>query len=121
MLLPFFQWCENSALGDAIRSSAWLFPAIEAVHLLGLALIGAAVLLVDMRLLGLGLRRQPVAALARDAQPWFIISLFIMLPTGFLLFMSEAIKCYYHIAFWVKMSCLFLAIVFTFTIRRQVA
>jgi hypothetical protein len=121
MLLPFFQWCENSSLGDAIRSSAWLFPAIEAVHLLGLALIGAAVLLVDMRLLGLGLRRQPVAQLARDAQPWFIISLLIMLPTGFLLFMSEAIKCYYHIAFWVKMTCLFLAIVFTFTIRRQVA
>ena len=44
-----------------------------------------------------------------------------MLLTGILLFTSEAIKCYYHIAFWIKMTSLLLAIVFTFTVRRKVA
>ena len=39
-VLSFFMWCENSAIGDAIRTSKWLFPFIEAVHLLGLAVIG---------------------------------------------------------------------------------
>jgi hypothetical protein len=43
-----------------------------------------------------------------------------MLITGGLLFLSEAIKCYYHEAFWFKMTCLFLAIVFTFTVQRKV-
>ena len=119
-LLSFFQWCENSGVGEAIRNSTWLFPVIESFHLLGLAVIGGAVLVVDMRLLGLGLRRQPVAQLARDAQRWLIGSLAVMLCTGFLLFLSEATKCYYHAAFWVKMSSLFLAIVFTFTVRRKV-
>ena len=119
-LLAFFQWCEQSAIGDAIRRSSWLFPVIEAVHLLGLGLIGGAVLVVDLRLLGLGLRRQSVSQLARDAQPWLIGSLILMIITGTLLFLSEAIKCYYHPAFWMKMTSLFLAIVFTFTVQRKV-
>ena len=119
-LLGFFQWCEQSGIGEAIRKSAWLFPLIEAIHLLGLGLIGGAVLVVDLRLLGLGLRRQSVAQLARDAQPWLIGSLVLMIITGSLLFLSEAIKCYYHPAFWLKMTSLFLAIVFTFTVQRKV-
>lgn len=77
-------------------------------------------LVVDLRLLGLGLRRQSPAQLARDAQPWLLGSLVLMIITGGLLFLSEAIKCYYHEAFWFKMTCLFLAIIFTFTIQRQV-
>jgi len=119
-LLPFFTWCEKSAIGEAIRSSQWLFPVIESVHLLALVLIAGAVLVVDMRLFGLGLRRQPVAQLARDAQPWLIGGLTVMLSTGILLFLSEAIKCYYSAAFAVKMTSLLLAIIFTFTVRRKV-
>lgn len=119
-LLSFFQWCEQSGIGEAIRKSAWLFPLIEAIHLLGLGLIGGAVLVVDLRLLGLGLRRQSVAQVARDAQPWLLGSLILMITTGGLLFLSEAIKCYYHTAFWLKMTSLFLALVFTFTVQRKV-
>ena len=120
-LLPFFTWCEKSAIGEAIRNSQWLFPVIESVHLLALVLIAGAVLVVDMRLFGLGLRRQPVAQLARDAQPWLIGGLTVMLPTGILLFLAEAIKCYYSPAFAVKMTSLLLALIFTFTVRRKVA
>ncbi len=65
MLLPFFEWCEATAIGQAIRESLWLFPVIESIHLLGLAMIGGAILVVDLRLLGFGLRHQPVAQLAR--------------------------------------------------------
>jgi uncharacterized membrane protein YhdT len=119
-LLTFFQWCEASGIGETIRKSSWLFPVIEAIHLLGLGVIGGAVLVVDLRLLGLGLKRQSTAQLTRDAQPWLVGSLIVMIITGGLLFLSEAIKCYYHDAFWFKMSCLFLAIVFTFTIQRKV-
>lgn len=120
-LLPFFTWCEKSAIGEAIRNSQWLFPVIESVHLLALVLIAGAVLVVDMRLFGLGLRRQPVAELAQDAQRWLIGGLIVMVTTGILLFLAEAIKCYYSPAFAVKMTSLLLAIIFTFTVRRKVA
>ena len=120
MLLPWFQALESSALGEAIRNSHWLFPVIEAFHLLGLAVIGGAVLIVDFRLLGLGLRSHPVSRLARDMQPWMIGSLIVMIASGVPLFVSEAIKCYYSVPFWVKMAALGAAVVFTFTIRRSV-
>ena len=120
MLLPYFQAIENGAIGATIRDSLWLFPFVEAFHLVALAVIGGAVLLVDFRLLGLGLKRHPVAELAWDAQPWLLGSLILMIASGVPLFMSEAIKCYYSFAFWVKMTSLALAIIFTFTIRRRV-
>jgi hypothetical protein len=119
-LLAFFQWCENTAIGSSIRASLFLFPVIEAVHILGLAFIGGAILVVDLRLLGLGLRQQPVARIARDAYPWMTASLLVMLVTGTLLFLSEAMKCYNSFAFTVKMTSLVLAIVFAYTIRRRV-
>jgi hypothetical protein len=121
MLLPFFTWCEQSVLGEMIRTSQWLFPFIEAFHLIGLAMIGGSILLVDLRLLGLVLRREPAAQLVRDAEPWVVGSLLVMALTGVLMFLSEAIKCYYSEAFGGKMAALALAIVFTFTVRRRVA
>jgi hypothetical protein len=121
MLLPYFEALEAGPIGEAIRSSTWLFPFIEAFHLVGLAMVGGAVLLVDFRLLGLGLKRQPVAELARDAQPWLIGGVLFMIASGIPLFLAESIKCYYSFAFWTKMTALALAIAFSFTIRRRVA
>jgi hypothetical protein len=117
---PFFQWCETTGLGKAVRESSWAFAGVESVHLLALALIGGAVLIVDMRLLGLGLRRHPVADIARDAHPWLVFSLIVMLITGIGLFLSESEKCYYSYPFWLKNFSLTLATLFTFTVRRKV-
>jgi hypothetical protein len=103
-----------------MRSSKWLFPVIACIHLMGLAVIGGSVLVVDLRLLGFGLRRQPLAMVAREAQRWLLLSLMVLLPTGFLLFMSKAVQCYTLPAFWIKMTSLFLALVFTFAVRRRV-
>ena len=119
-LLPFFEWAEHSAVGETIRNSLWLFPVIESFHLLALVVIGGCILVVDLRLFGFGLRNQPVARLALDTQRWLIGGLVVMVASGILLFTSEATKCYYHMAFWVKMTSLLLALVFTFTVRRKV-
>jgi len=120
-MLPFFQWAETTLVGEAIKQSSWAFAVIESVHLLALAVIGGAVLMLDLRLLGLGLRDQPIERVARDTYPWFVWSLMVMLISGALLFSSEAIKCYNSMAFWVKMSSLLLAMIFAFTVRRKVA
>ena len=105
-LLSVFQWLENTGAGQVVRDSTWLFPLIEGVHLLAFAVVGGAILLVDLRLWGLGLRRQPIATVAREAQPWLAGGLAVMVVSGTLLFLSEAVKCYYSPPFWVKMSAL---------------
>ena len=120
-MLPFFEWVSKTAVSQAISQSSWAFAVIESVHLLGLAAIGGAVLVVDLRLLGLGLRDQPIERVARDAHPWLVGSLIVMLVTGGLLFSSEPVKCYNSTPFWVKMWSLLLAMIFAFTVRRRVA
>ena len=120
-ILDFFTWCENSALGEAIRASRWLFPAIESLHLLGLAMMGGVVLLVNLSLMGFAIGRKPAAQLWRDTWPFLVSSLAVNIVTGLLLFTSEAIKLYYHEAFWVKMTSLLLASLFQFTVLRRVA
>lgn len=120
-LLPFFNWCYQTPMAETIRDSAWLFPVIEAFHLLGFGLTLGAVLTVELRLLGFGIQQQPVEKLAANAQPWLLGGIVLMFASGTPLFMSESIKAYYSAAFWVKMTSLVLVLVYTFTLRRRVA
>jgi hypothetical protein len=119
-LFDFFQSIENSGLGNTIRESNWAFAVIESVHLLALAVMGGTVLLVDMRMLGLGLTERPVRELAQNTFRYMTLALVMLIVTGIGLFFSEAVKCFYSTPFWVKMSSLFLATVFTYTIWRRV-
>jgi uncharacterized protein DUF6644 len=121
MLFEFAQWSEATGLGKMIRNSQYAFPIVEFFHLAALATIGGAVLVVDLRLLGLGLKKTSVAQLAKDAQPWMTGSLIVMLLSGIALYTSEATKCYQSPAFWIKMIALALAMMFTYTVRRRTA
>jgi hypothetical protein len=116
-----FEALEATSVGDGIKNSVWLFPAIEAVHLLALALLGGAILMLDLRLLGLGLTSQPASRLERDTRPWLIGALATMILTGGLLGVSEALKLYDKQAFWVKMIALACALVFTFAVKGPLA
>jgi hypothetical protein len=120
-LLSLFSWFESSWFGEGIRGSRWLFPVIESVHLLALAVIGGTVLIVNLSLLDLGLGRRSAPQLWRDTWPWFAGSLATMLASGFLLFTSEAVKLYYHQAFWIKMAALLLSLLFTAIAQRPTA
>ena len=121
MVLEFCRWLQYSAPLHALRESPVFFPIVATIHLMGLALIGGAVLVVDLRLLGLALQGQPVAGLAHDAERWLFRGLVVMVSTGILLFMCFATKYYYLTFFWVKMAALATVIVFTRSVHRRVA
>jgi hypothetical protein len=72
-------------------------------------------------MLGLGLRRQTIAGLAQDVWPWLLGSIGVMIVTGTALFLSESVKCYYSQAFWVKVTTIPIAVLFTLTARHRVA
>ena len=120
-LLPFFEWAEGTGVGQLVRTSLWLFPVIESVHLLGLSALGGTVLLVDLRMLGAGLTRQSLSSVAAAVHPWLVASVALLMLTGIPLFLSEAVKCFYNPSFWVKMATLPVALLYTFTVRRRVA
>jgi hypothetical protein len=117
-LRPFFEWCDGTTTGQVIRDSRFLFPIIECLHLLALTVLLGSVLVLNLRLLAAGLRTQPMPLVARSLDPLTFWSLLAMLTTGWLLFCSEALKCFDSPPFLVKMVTLFLAIVFHWTVFR---
>ena len=119
-LMPFIEWTASTSLSHAINTSPAAFAIIESIHLLALSVIGGAVLIVDLRLLGFGIRTQTLEDVARGAQPWFVGSWAVMIVTGLLLFVSVPQKLYYSTPFAVKMVCLVLATIFAVTVRRKV-
>src|SRR5258708_17168372 len=119
LLMAFCQWCDNSFFGLGVRNSVWLFPFVEIFHLVALGVLGGTILTVNLRLLGIRFRDEPVSELAREVQPWMIGSLAVMLVSGFFLFSSESVM-YGNSAFRAKMVSLVLAILFTFTLYRKV-
>ena len=120
-LLPFFKWCDNTWLGETIRGSRLYFPIIETFHLLALTILFGAVLVLTMRMCGLMMTSQPTSQVARDLGPWAGWSLVVILVSGIMLFLSEAMKCYASKPFQVKMTFLFAALIFHFTVHRAVS
>jgi len=103
------QWMQNSDIGTGIRESIWLFPIVETTHVLALALSVGVLLWFDLRLLGWGMKHQPVSVVHKQVMPLAFIGFVIMFISGVLLFWSEAEKCYLSGFFRVKMLFLVLA------------
>jgi Ca2+/Na+ antiporter len=112
-LYAIAQNIEASALGQAIRESTWLFPAIEATHLLALAMLGGSVLIIALAVLGVGLKVAP-AELHKSARRYMNAAVITLLITGILLGVSEPVKLYGRQAFWVKMTSLLIALAITY-------
>lgn len=119
LLFPFFKWCDNSWIGAAIRGSKYAFPVIEAIHLLGLTVLLGIMVVISLRLFGFILRHESTRELATDLRPFTWWSITTMLVTGYLLFASEALKCYDSPSFRFKMACLILALIFQVTIYHR--
>lgn len=89
VLSAWAAWLEASALGEQMRSSTLLYPALNLLHLLGLVLLLGSMLLLDARLLGAG-RGFPLAAVSRALTPLAVVGLLLLLGSGLCLFAADA-------------------------------
>ena len=110
-LLEFCKMLDKSAIGTAIRESSLLFPVIEGVHVLALALSVGLILITDLRLMGVVMRKRPVSEIWEQFFPWMMTGFAVMFTTGFLLFWSHAMAAYNSVAFRVKLLLLILSAV----------
>lgn len=116
-LLPFIEWSNDTTIAVAIRNSLWMFPALQVFHLVALAVLGGSVLVVDLRLLGVGLRTTPVSKLAADLAPWMTGSLALIAISGVGMFLSGALLYYYNAIFIAKIVLFIIALAFTYGVR----
>jgi hypothetical protein len=119
MPAEFFKWLVNSPWSRFINSYEWVFPAVQSLHFIGFAMSIGTIAITDLRLLGLGMRRQAPAELAADLAPWTRVGIAVMLTTGFLMFSTDAVAYHNNPSFQFKMVCLMLALLFHFTLHRR--
>lgn len=103
-----FEWLESNPLAVYIRQSHLLYPTIEIVHIVGFILLTGSAFLFDIRLLGVS-TRIPVTDLARHLLPWSRRSLLLVIPSGLLLFMTQATSLQDNRVFWTKLVLIVLA------------
>jgi hypothetical protein len=116
LLEGLFSWMEAQAV---YGSSPYIGPVVNLIHLLSMVLFMGALLMVDLRLLGVGLKRQPLADIARDAQPWLVAGLAGIIVTGIPQLMERATDQYQTSIFWVKMYLLLFGLIWMVTVRRR--
>jgi hypothetical protein len=104
----FLSWLEDSAWAEAIRQSLWLYPVIEIVHIIGIIILVGGALLFDLRLLGFA-KNLPVYALSRYLLPFSRKGLLLIVPSGVLLFITNAKSLGTDPTFWLKMTLLLVA------------
>ena len=123
-LHPFFQWLQGTGGSVAIRESTLLYPMIETSHVLMLCLFLGMIAMVDLRLLGIGLRGIPVSQVAGRLLPLAAAGFALMTFSGMLLFYSGPVRASGNIFFRIKMVMIVLAgmnaLLFHFTIYRRV-
>lgn len=117
---PFFHWCDNTPVGEWVRSGIWQFPMIETIHILALAMLYGCVAIISLRLMGVLMKGWTVAGIAKEVTPYLNWSLAIILISGTMLYLSEATKAYDNVAFWLKIYLLAAALIFHFGVVRRV-
>ena len=117
-LFGFCQWLEQTSLSVAIRESAWAFPIVESVHVLGLCLFGMAILM-DFRVLGLALTRVPAVEIAADLMPWMTAGIVVVVVSGILTFLNTPVEYYSNTVFRIKVIMLLLVAVNAWILRAR--
>jgi hypothetical protein len=110
-ILELCQRIENTPIGTGIREGAWSFSLIESTHALGIILMAGTIMILDLRLVGLTLRKERVSDIAQQVLPWTWIGFALMFITGSLLVWAETVKCYKSTFFRIKLVLLLLAAV----------
>lgn len=123
-ILEICQWIQESSIGTQIRESTYVFPLIEATHVIGLAVSVGTITIVDLRLIGALMTKEPVTDVIEQLQPWTLSGFAAMFASGALLFWSEAARLYPSFSYRIKLLFLVLlginALLFHTTIYKSV-
>ncbi|QJU58353.1 hypothetical protein HL653_11695 [Sphingomonas sp. AP4-R1] len=108
-MTDFFAWLESTPPAAAIAESAWLFPTLETLHVLGLSFVVGSIAAFDLRILGIAWPARRLETLAHDILPWTWAGFGIAVLTGVLLFSNAATDYVQNPAFLAKMALMALA------------
>lgn len=114
----FGDWLAATPLSATIQNITWIIPAVQTIHILCVALVMAAVFIVDLRILGVLARTQALAVLTYRYLTWIWYLLPILFLTGAILIVGEPARSLLNPAFGAKMLMLIVAALLTLSVQR---
>jgi len=120
MLLHLCRWLQDNSFIAAINGTAWTAASLEIIHYFSMFILVGAMVIVDLRVLGLVGRRQDATQLADLLFPWIWISLALNFVSGFLMFAGSATSYYRNDIFYDKIAVVLLAIVANVIVHQKV-
>ena len=83
---------QANPVSTALNSVSWIFPASEIFHIVGFGVSIGTIALIDVSLLGVGLRRKGTPQLLKNTAPWTLIALVIVILAGLILFLHQSAR-----------------------------
>ena len=124
-LRSWFEWMDAFPSSIAMRESLYAFPVLLTIHLISLAMFAGLVVMMDLRLLGVGYRGTPFSEVQARLFPWQVVGVVVTSLAGLLLFYAQPMRYFGKVLYWIKMALMVLALVnalvFHFTTYRSVA
>jgi len=115
---------EGLPLARFVAQAPLVFPVVETVHVVAIAMVVGSIAVVDLRLLGLSWRGRPVTEVSEEVLPWTWGAFVIAVIAGALMFISAASKYATDLPFQLKLVLIALAganmLIFHFLTYRDV-
>ena len=109
---------EGVWLAQAMKYSTWLYPTVETVHIWGIGMLFGSVVLMDLRVLGLG-KALDYSALSRLGIAVSVLGFSLAVITGSMLFITHAADLIASRLFILEMSLIFLLITSAVLLRMR--
>jgi uncharacterized membrane protein len=106
-------WIDSTSLSQAIQNAPWVVPTVQTVHILAIAALMASMLMINLRLVGMAGRDQPLAQVAGRFTPVIWWALPVLLVSGVLLIIGEPARALKNNIFQIKMLLVIGAILVT--------
>ena len=118
-LAALVRWCSTLAPIVFVRDSRYGMPAVQSVHLVGITVLLAAIVVLDLRLAGIGMMNESLVWVERQLKPWIGGAVTLVLLSGVLIFLGTPSKYAHSNPFRIKMAVLAVAIAFQFGVLRR--
>lgn len=102
----FTDWVQSSSVGQAMAASPSLFPLVECLHVLFVAVMMGTIAFVDLRLMGLINLQRPASKTLREMLPFTVGSFLVVTVTGTLLWTAHPLQYLQNGPFVAKMVLL---------------
>jgi len=102
-------WVSEVEYSIALRESQYVMPWVFVLHVVSLAMFAGTILMMDLRLLGVGHMQTPFSQVQRRLFPWQMAGMMFAAISGLALVFGNPMNYVTNIIFWVKMLAIVLA------------